>query len=66
MSHKSGPRISIELLARRFPQAFFVNGERRRPLKIGIVRDLVDAAIGIPGTQIGSVYDLAGVFACLP
>jgi sRNA-binding protein len=51
MSPKSDPRI-IELLARRFPRAFFVNGERRRPLKIGIIRDLVDADIGIPGTQL--------------
>jgi sRNA-binding protein len=50
MSKNAG--ITIELLARRFPLAFFVNGERRRPLKIGIIRDLVDADIGIPGTQI--------------
>jgi sRNA-binding protein len=43
---------TIELLARRFPLAFFVDGTRRQPLKIGIIRDLVDADIGIPSTWI--------------
>jgi ProP effector len=52
MSPKSDPRITIEFLAEKFPRTFFVNGGERKPLKIGIIRDLVDAHIGIPGTQL--------------
>jgi len=39
-------RTIIELLAETFPKTFFVYAQRRKPLKIGIDRDLVAALDG--------------------
>ncbi|SRR6266536_3532746 len=42
----------IELLAERFPQAFFINGSQRLPLKIGIFADLAAAELTVSSTQL--------------
>jgi ProP effector len=52
MSHRPDPRITIELLAAKFPRTFFVNGGERKPLKIGITNDLIAAELKFSGTNI--------------
>jgi sRNA-binding protein len=42
MSSKSDPQNIIGILAEKFPRAFFLSGEKRKPLKIGINRDLAE------------------------
>jgi sRNA-binding protein len=54
MSNKSDPRIIIGILAEKFPLAFFLNGSRRRPLKIGILDDLIIAEPKISRTRLRS------------
>ena len=52
MGKKTDPRITIEFLAERFPQAFFVDGGRRQPLKVGIFGDLIGAGLKLSNTNI--------------
>jgi sRNA-binding protein len=40
----TGPMVLIADLAARFPEAFFVRGIQRRPLKIGTYHDIIAAA----------------------
>jgi ProP effector len=46
MSDLAATQALIELLAEQFPRAFFVFQRRRRPLKLGIHRDIIAALDG--------------------
>jgi ProP effector len=47
------PRLVREILVARFPACFCPKGSPKRPLKIGIARDLVAAAPDIKPGEIG-------------
>jgi len=46
---------ALACLAALFPRAFFLVGRDRRPLKVGIRRDLCAADVGIPHRQLRTV-----------
>ena len=46
----------ITLLATRFPKTFFVHETHRRPLKLGIHRD-IGAVLGVPSSSCSGIHN---------